>query len=331
MPTNGETIAVIGSGYMGGGIAQVFAKAGFPVLIADQSAEAAAKAYDRLVTEARGFEDKGLFPAGAADAVAHNLSAAQSVEYAAAHADLVIEAVFENIAVKTEVLQRVAGAARADTIIGTNTSTISVNTLKSAVSHPERFMNIHFFNPSPFIPGAELVASDETDAAVVDTVVDVLLRAGKRPAVVGDTPGMVVNRIQYAMLKEAFRVVEEGVASMDAVDTLVRNSFGFRLGLLGPFAIVDQAGVDVYNSSFSILQDAHGERMSVPESLQKAVADGIHGTKVGRGLLGTYGESDLAAIKEYRDLAYVRMQQLQEDLGAPPSPGNTHKRPRAGT
>jgi len=314
-----ETIAVVGSGYMGGGIAQVFAKAGFSVLIADQSADVATAAHARLVTEARDFEEKGLFEPGAADAVASNLAAAASVEDAASRADLIIEAVFENIDVKTDVLQRVSAAARPDAIIGTNTSTISVNTLKPAVTHPERFMNIHFFNPAPFIPGAELVASDETDEAVVEAVVEALTRAGKRPAVVGDTPGMVVNRIQYAMLREAFRVVEEGVASMDAVDTLVRNSFGFRLGLLGPFAIVDQAGVDVYKSCFGILEDAFGDRMSTPESLTEAVAAGTNGTKVGRGLLGTYGEAELAAIKAYRDNAYVRMQSLQNELGAPPS------------
>lgn len=314
-----ETIAVVGSGYMGGGIAQVFAKAGFSVLIADQSADVATAAHARLVTEARDFEEKGLFEPGAADAVASNLAAAASVEDAASRADLIIEAVFENIDVKTDVLQRVSAAARPDAIIGTNTSTISVNTLKPAVTHPERFMNIHFFNPAPFIPGAELVASDETDEAVVEAVVEALTRAGKRPAVVGDTPGMVVNRIQYAMLREAFRVVEEGVASMDAVDTLVRNSFGFRLGLLGPFAIVDQAGVDVYKSCFGILEDAFGDRMSTPETLTEAVAAGTNGTKVGRGLLGTYGEAELAAIKAYRDNAYVRMQSLQNELGAPPS------------
>lgn len=318
MPTI-KTIAVIGSGYMGGGIAQVFAKAGFSVLIADQSAEVAASALTRLVTEARGFEERGLFETGASQAIERNLVAAESVEDASAKADLIIEAVFENIDVKTEVLQRISAAAHRDAIIGTNTSTISVNTLKSAVDNPARFMNIHFFNPAPFIPGAELVASDETDSAVVDAVIEALTIAGKRPAVVGDTPGMVVNRIQYAMLSEAFRVVEEGVASMDAVDTLIRNSFGFRLGLFGPFAIVDQAGVDVYKSSFGILEDAFGERMATPVSLTDAVASGVHGTKVGKGLLGEYGDEDVTAIKNYRERAYVQMQALQNELGAPPS------------
>lgn len=322
MPYSIHTIAIIGSGYMGGGIAQVFAKAGFSVLIADQSAEVAAKAHYRLVEEARGFEDRGLFPTGSAAAVEQNLSPAESVEHAAASADLVIEAVFEDIDVKTAVLEQVAAAARTETIIGTNTSTISVNTLKNAVSRPERFMNIHFFNPAPFVPGAELVASDETDEAVVASVVDVLTRAGKRPAVVGDTPGMVVNRIQYAMLSEAFRVVEEGVASMDAIDTLIRNSFGFRLGLVGPFSIVDQAGVDIYASCYGILQEAFGERMATPATLETAVTDGAHGTKVGRGLLGTYDHDDLSAMREYRERAYVQMARLQEELGTPPGAGD---------
>ena len=130
---------------------------------------------------------------------------------------------------------------------------------------------------------------------MVAAVVDVLTRAGKRPAVVGDTPGMVVNRIQYAMLSEAFRVVEEGVASKEAIDTLIRNSLGFRLGLVGPFSIVDQAGVDIYASCYGILEEAFGERMAAPESLLAAVADGSHGTKAGRGLLGSYDEDALVS------------------------------------
>src|SRR5699024_4403157 len=178
---------------------------------------------------------------------------------------------------------------------GPHTSPMSVNPPKPPESHPEPFLNIHFFTPAPSIPGAELVASDETSDAVVSAVVDVLTRAGKRPAVVGDTPGMVVNRIQYAMLSEAFKVVEEGVASMEAIDTLIRNSFGFRLGLVGPFSIVDQAGVDIYASCYGILEAAFGERMANPATLSDAVAAGAHGTKVGRGLLGAYDDDALEA------------------------------------
>ncbi|MFC7375455.1 MULTISPECIES: 3-hydroxyacyl-CoA dehydrogenase family protein [unclassified Brachybacterium] len=323
MPREVRTVAVLGSGYMGGGIAQVFAAAGFTVQLADQSAEVAAAARDRLVAQSREFEARELFASGAADAVDRHLHAADSVEEAAGQADLIIEAVFEDVDVKSEVLERASAHARPDTIIGTNTSTISVNTLRSAVTAPERFLTIHFFNPAPFVPGAEVVASEDTDEAVVEAVVRVLERAGKRPAVVGDTPGMVVNRIQYAMVSEAFRVVEEGVASMEAIDTLVRNSFGFRLGLVGPFSMVDQAGVDVYAKCFGILRDAFGDRMAPPAALESAVAEGALGMKSGRGLLGEYDEDTRAAIQGYRDHAYVRMQGLQDDLGAPPSAGAT--------
>ena len=153
MPYSITTIAVIGSGYMGGGIAQVFARAGFSVLIADQSAEVAAKAHHRLVEEAQQFEDRGLFPDGSAAAITQNLSAAESVEDAAATADLVIEAVFEDVDVKTAVLQQISAAARAETIIGTNTSTMSVNTLKPAVSAPRAVHEHPLLQPRPLHPG----------------------------------------------------------------------------------------------------------------------------------------------------------------------------------
>lgn len=323
MPGTVRTIAVIGSGYMGGGIAQVFATAGFTVLLADQNAAAAAAARERLVAQSREFEARELFAPGAADAVSRHLRASNSVEEAAGEADLVIEAVFEDVDVKSDVLRRVSAHAGVDTIIGTNTSSISVDTLKPAVASPERFLTIHFFNPAPFVPGAEVVASEDTDSSVVEIVAGVLERAGKRPAVVGDTPGMVVNRIQYAMVSEAFRVVEEGVASMEAIDTLVRNSFGFRLGLVGPFSMVDQAGVDVYAKCFGILREAFGDRMAPPAALEAAVDDGALGMKSGRGLLGEYDDDVLAAIQGYRDHAYVRMQGLQDELGPPPAPRNT--------
>lgn len=315
-----RNVAVVGAGYMGGGIAQVFARAGFAVTIADQSREAAIAAVERITSEAGQLEQEGLFPSGSALMVEKNLSPADSVEAASSDADLIVEAVFENINVKSDVLHRISGSAGPNAIIGTNTSTISIEILKPSIIHPERFVITHFFNPAPLLPGVEVVVSEDTSSEVAKRVLEALKECGKQPAVVADTPGMVVNRIQYAMLREAFKVVEDGVASMDAVDTLVRNSFGFRLGFFGPFAIVDQAGVDVYESCFEILEDAFGERMAVPPSLKTAVEDGIFGTKVGRGLLGDYSEGDVDAIQKYRALAYAKMKDLQTALGEPPVP-----------
>lgn len=313
-----EKITVVGGGYMGGGIAQVFAKAGFSVRVADKDEMTAKSAVSRLVNESKQFENQGIFEKGATEKIIANLHYGSTIEDAVKDADLIIEAVFEDIKVKSSVLRRISESCPKDAVIGTNTSTISVNLLKDYVSYPERFMTVHFFNPAPLIPGVEMVVSSETDTKYVEPVKKALEASGKRPAAVNDTPGMVINRIQYAMVKEAFRVVDEGIASMADVDTLVRNSLGFRLGIFGPFAILDQAGVDVYQSCFKILENSFGDRMSCPESLNQAVQDGIKGMKNERGLLGEYTPEVSDAVVEYRSLGYSRMKNLQDSLGEPP-------------
>ncbi len=245
-----NTVTVVGgAGYMGGGIAQVLALNGFQVKIADVNADATREALKRLEREAREFEEQGLFDAGSADTIMANLTAGESIEDAVADVDYVMEAVFEDVDVKKEVLARVCASARPDAIIGTNTSTIPVKVLVDAVTNPpERFLTVHFSNPAPFIPGGvELVAGEATTQEVIDAIKDLLARAGCEGAQVADTPpGMALNRLQYALLKEATLIVEEGVATKEDVDTIVRTTFGFRLGFFGPFAIADQAGLDVY-------------------------------------------------------------------------------------
>src|SRR5690625_1933216 len=173
-----STVTVVGAGYMGGGIAQVLAIAGFDVTIADVDAEVAAKSLGRLQKEAREFEEQGLFAPGSADLVAQNISAGTSIEDAVADADFIEEAVFERIDVKREVLGTISEHARPDAIIGTNTSTIPVKELVSAVKHPERFLTVHFSNPAPFIPGVELVAGESTTQEAIDAVKELLARSG---------------------------------------------------------------------------------------------------------------------------------------------------------
>ena len=246
-----NTVTVVGAGYMGGGIAQVLALNGFQVQIADVSVEATREALTRLEKEAREFEEQGLFDPGSAKTIMGNLTAGQSLDDAVSDVDFVMEAVFEDPDVKKEVLARICASARPDTIIGTNTSTIPVKVLVDAVTNPERFLTVHFSNPAPFIPGVELVAGEATTQEVIDSVKDLLVRAGREGAQVADTPGMALNRLQYALLKEATLIVEQGVASVEDVDTIVRTTFGFRLGFFGPFAIADQAGLDVYAKGYT--------------------------------------------------------------------------------
>jgi 3-hydroxybutyryl-CoA dehydrogenase len=313
-----KTVAVIGAGYMGGGIAQSLAAAGMTVTLADVSPEATAKALERLIREAGEFEAQGLFPSGSTEAIKANLHTASSIEDAVRDVDFIEEAVPEVPAIKHEVLRRICATARTDAIIGTNTSTLPVSTLAPAVTHPERFLTVHFSNPAPFIPGVELVSGEATDPAIIPVVKDMLRRAKRSSAQVADVPGFVLNRLQYVLLKESNSIVEEGIATAQDVDTIVRSTFGFRLPFFGPFAIADMAGLDVYANCFKTFEDAFGERLSTPELLKSLVAEGKYGVKSGEGFNGTFDPAMSAELIAYRNKAYARMAQLLEELG--PSP-----------
>jgi 3-hydroxybutyryl-CoA dehydrogenase len=310
-------VAQVGAGYMGGGIAQSLANAGFQVRLADVDADATRKAHERLLAEAEQFQAQGLFPPGSTDRIRENLHVAPSIEEAVADVDFVEEAVPEVPGIKRDVLARVEAAARPGTIIGTNTSTIPVHVLAEGLKDPSRFLTVHWSNPAPFIPGVEIVAGERTDPGVIPVVERMLARAGRRSAQVADVPGFVLNRLQYVLLKEAMAIVEEGVADATAVDTIVTSTFGFRLPFFGPFAIADMAGLDVYADSFKTLEQAFGERLAAPKVLTDLVAQGKFGVKSGSGFLELDPEKRDALIA-YRNKAYSAMNDLLRELG--PSP-----------
>ncbi|MFI5085981.1 MAG: 3-hydroxyacyl-CoA dehydrogenase family protein [Actinomycetales bacterium] len=312
-----RTIAVVGSGYMGGGIAQVLALAGARVALADVSAEIAQKNYDRLLAEAADFVADGLFPAGAVETLKTNLWAAPTIEAAVADAEFIEEAVPEVIDIKHATLARISAAARPGAIIGSNTSTISIADLAVAVQNPERFLGVHFSNPAPFIPGVEVIPHAGTAEATTQAVREIVAETGKETATVKDVTGFVLNRLQYALFHEAAQVVEEGIATPEDVDTLVRTTFGFRLPFFGPFAIADMAGLDVYAFCYKSLQTGFPERFATPKILQDKVDAGQLGTKTGAGFLDVPAERT-AELVAYRNKAYVLMQKLVQDLGPAP-------------
>src|SRR3954471_2419080 len=272
-------VAVVGAGYMGGGIAQVFAMAGFDVVIVDADADLTRRHLDRLYAEAEDFEAKGLFDAGSTESIRANLRAADSLPEAVDGADLIEEAVLEEPQVKVPVLKDIEAAAQPEAIIGSNTSTIPIGDLTAGLVHAERFLGIHFSNPAPFIPGVELIAHTGTDEAVVQAAEAAVARTGKLSARVNDKAGFVLNRLQYVLLKEAINLVEEGVATAEDIDVVVRTTFGYRLPFFGPFAIADMAGLDVYRDGFRTLEQNYGERLAAPVKLTELVDGGHHGVK----------------------------------------------------
>jgi 3-hydroxybutyryl-CoA dehydrogenase len=316
MTNPAKRIAIVGSGYMGGGIAQVLALSGAKVVISDVSAEIAQANFDRLIAESRAFVTAGLFPEDATETLLANLSPAASIEEAVEGADFIEEAVPEIIEIKHATLARIS-AANSDAIIGSNTSTIRIAKLAEAVEAPSRFLGIHFSNPAPFIPGVELIPHEGTDVSLLPTVEAIVQATGKQTARVKDATGFVLNRLQYALFSEANQMVEEGVATVQDIDTVIRTTLGFRLPFFGPFAIADMAGLDVYEMCYRSMQTDFPVRFATPKLLAEKVAAGEFGTKNGTGYLGVPADRTPALVA-YRNNAYVRMQQLLDELGPAP-------------
>jgi 3-hydroxybutyryl-CoA dehydrogenase len=302
---------------MGGGIAQVFGLAGARVALADVSAEIAEQNYHRLIAESKEFVAEGLFPDGATATLEANLWPAASLAEAVSNADFIEEAVPEVLSVKHDTLRQISAAARTDAIIGSNTSTISIGDMADAVTNPSRFLGVHFSNPSPFIPGVEIIPHAGTDEGVVARARQLVHDSGKSTAQVKDVTGFVLNRLQYALFHEATQLVEDGTATAEDIDTLVRTTFGFRLPFFGPFAIADMAGLDVYDFCYKSLQTGFPERFATPRVLAELVEAGKLGTKTGAGFLNVPADR-IPELIAYRNKAYVLMQKLLDDLGPAP-------------
>ena len=307
-------VAVVGAGYMGGGIAQSFAARGIDCVVVDETAQRSRERVRQLLAEADEFAADGLVPAGMADAVRAHLRAAESLETALAGVSYVAEVVPERIESKRPVLERISSSVGPDVVIGTNTSAIPIAELATSVTAPVRFLGVHWMNPAPFVPGVEVIPAARTSPSVVEDVVGFLRGIGKVPTVVGDSPGFVANRLQYALFREAARVVEDGVANPEQVDEVVRNSFGFRLPFFGPFAIADIAGLDVYRDGFTTLEGAYGDRIGTPRMLVDQVERGRHGLKTGQGFY-EFADGVGADVPRYRDRAYAGLDRLRAELG----------------
>ena len=297
---------------MGLGVAECFAAAGVGVVLTDATPDLSRKAKDLLARRARGHAEAGLLSEEAAGWT-ESVEAAKDIAGAVSEVDLVFEAVPEDIGLKEEILGSCSEAAPEDAIIVSNTSSLPIEDLAEFVERPGRFCGMHWFNPPEWTPGVEIIPAAATEEEVVERLVGFLRSIGKRPAVVGDGPGFVANRIQNALFLEAVRCVEEGLASPREVDEVVRSCFGFRLPFFGPFQVADMAGLDVYESVLDVLRDGLGERFEAPDSLRDLVERGRTGTKSGAGFL-QYTDEERERLLLERDRRYAALNELLRDL-----------------
>ena len=301
--------AVLGGGTMGIGICQLLAMAGIDTRLASSTPSRAKAGLERLASRTDAAVRAGLRAETVSRQVAEHVEAAEGVADAVEAAEVVFEAVPERPDVKHAVLAEASGAMPEAAILTTNTSSLPIRSLAEAVVHPERFVGVHWFNPPEWIPGIEVIPGPGTGPEVLDEVERLLRRLGKTPVRVADSTGFVANRLQYALFTEALRCIEEGVASAEDIDEIVRSSFGFRLPFYGPLEIADMAGLDVYAAVYEVLERALGSRFHRPDLLTDAVDAGRLGTKT-RGGLRDYHSVDVDELLTRRDRRYRALADL---------------------
>lgn len=306
--------AIIGAGAMGLGVAECFALAGLDVVLVDETPDASQEALSRLRQRVVTHVEAGLLPE-AAVASASCVRAAADIASAVASADLVFEAAPERIEIKRDVLAACDAHAPAEAIIATNTSSLPIDDLAAFVKRKERFLGLHWFNPPEWTPAVEVIPSAQTAPEIVARASEFLLAIGKKPAIVASGPGFVANRIQFALFREALACLEDGLATPQEIDEVVRSSFGFRLPFYGPFQIADMAGLDVYASIMDVLSNGLGADWEAPETLRDIVAEGRLGTKALTGFY-QYSEDERAALLIERDKRYAALSRLLDEFPA---------------
>jgi 3-hydroxybutyryl-CoA dehydrogenase len=275
-----RTVTVVGAGTMGHGIAQVAAQAGYAVRLADAVPGAALAGLERIRANLDGAVQRGKVTALERDAALGRIEPAGGVVEAARGADLVIEAVPEDLALKRDLFARL-GAAAPTAVLATNTSSLSVAAIAAAASRPERVVGMHFFNPVHLMRLVEVVTHEGTGAEARDTAVAAARRMGKEAIVVRDSPGFASSRLGVALGLEAIRMVEEGVASPEDIDRAMTLGYNHPMG---PLRLTDLIGLDV---RLAIARYLHGTvggaRFAPPALLERMVAEGKLGRKTGQG------------------------------------------------
>jgi 3-hydroxybutyryl-CoA dehydrogenase len=309
-----HTVLVVGAGVMGHGFAQVFALNGIDVFLVDQNQELLERAQGWIRENLEFMVELDLLQTPGVEAALSRIRFTPDLDGSAEKADYVLEAITEDLELKQNLFKQLGLLTGPDVILATNTSSYDINELANVTRNPQRVLGTHWFHPPPITPAVEIIPADATSQETIDQAIGLMERIGKFPTMCKSAPGFVANRIQLAMAAEALAIVQEGLASPEEVDRIVKSSFGFRLSAFGPFEITDQAGLDTYRAIFEYLYDKLGrEQFKPPRILSDLIDQGRLGLKSEKGF---YNHEDGAAeaLKRKRDSRlYARLKIFRDE------------------
>lgn len=301
-------VVLAGSGLMGASFAQIFAAHGYSVTLYDIAQEALDKAASLIAINQKAMVDQGALTPEGSQGVVDQICYTTDKEVFT-RADFVLEAIVEKLAVKHSFWSEVSQLVGEDVVLATNTSGLPISQIAQAVKRPERFAGMHWVNPPHLIPLVEVIAGEQSGPDCLAIIRSLALSLEQHPVMVHkDPPGFVLNRLQYALLREACHIVEEGYASMEDVDGVMKYGLGMRYACLGPFETVDFGGMDIFYNVGSYLFGQLCNDTGVPRIIQENFEAGRLGVKSGAGFHDYSGDKAARAIAK-RDADFLKLSQ----------------------
>lgn len=300
-----NNISIAGAGTMGASMAEAFAKFEYPVMLYDVFPDALEKAKKLISINHETEVENGIMTRQESKEILGRITYTSDTRDLA-NTDFMVEAIVEDMKIKHKFWKATSEIVPHDAVLASNTSGLSITKIAEVIKNPERFAGMHWINPPHIIPLIEVISGEKTTAETAEAIFNIALTLDKKPVYVNDAPGFVLNRIQFAIMRECLNIVERGIASTESVDNVMKYALGFRYACLGPFQIADLGGLDIfYNIASYLFEDL--SNANAPFSLLKdAYENKKLGVKSGEGFYDYSDGRDITAIK-YRDQMFTKL------------------------
>lgn len=309
-----EKVTVLGAGTMGHGIVQLYAQAGYEVYMYDIKDEFLERAITRISDNLDMLIQESSITTSDKENTLKRISTTTDLREAVTETRFVTEAVSENLTIKFDLFKQLEEIVEDDTIIASNTSTFSIQQLSEGVQKKDRLIITHFFNPAHLVPLVEVVKGPETSQDIIDRTVEVLRNIGKKPVVLKkDIPGLIANRLQAALVREAFYLLDQGVAEAEDIDLAITAGPGFRWAFIGPLETADFGGLDIWKSVVENLAPVLSKEEKIPQFVEEKVQSGNLGTKTGNGLFTYADNDDVQRRITERDENFIRLANIKDN------------------